>query len=74
MSSCRGCRPPQTGLWIVDQVVAFRHVFRNAKPIDKAVDEILFWHRLAKVIQLSPDSVEVLEVASQGVAGLDGAV
>jgi hypothetical protein len=44
----------------VDQVVAFRHVFRNAETIDQAVNKLLFWDRLAKVIQLGSDPVEVI--------------
>jgi hypothetical protein len=59
---------------VVDQIVAFRHVFRNAEAIDKAVNELLVWDRLTKVVKLRAYPVEVIQVTSQGVAGLDRAV
>ena len=58
----------------MDQVVALGHVLGDAESIDKAVNDLLVRDRLAKVIKLGADPVEVVEVSSQGVAGLDGAV
>ncbi len=58
----------------VDQVVPLGHVLRDAESIDKVVNELLVRDRLTKVIELGFDHVEVVEIASQGVAGLDGTV
>jgi hypothetical protein len=58
----------------VDQVVALWHILRNAESIDEAVNELPVRHWLTEIIQLRANSVEVVEVASQSVAGLDGAV
>ncbi len=48
------------GLGVMDQVVALRHVFGNAETIDKTVNELLVWDRLAKVVQLSANPVQVV--------------
>jgi hypothetical protein len=44
----------------MDQVVALRHVFGNAEAIDKTVNELLVWDRLAKIVQLSANPVQVV--------------
>ena len=64
----------EAGLGIVDQVVALRHRLGDAESIDKTVNELLVRNWLTKVIQLGADPVEVVQVTSQGVTGLDGAV
>ena len=53
----------ETGLRVVDQVVPFGHVLGDAEFIDKAVNELLVRDRLAKVIKLGTDPVEVVQVA-----------
>jgi hypothetical protein len=56
---------------MVDQVITFRHVFWNAETIDQAVNELLVCNWLTEIIQFRPDPVEIIQVASEGVAGLD---
>ncbi len=64
----------EAGLGIVDQVVALRHVLGDAESIDQTVNEFLVRNWLTKVIQLGADPVEVVQITSEGVTGLDGAV
>jgi hypothetical protein len=58
----------------VNQVVTFGHVLRDAESVDKAVNQFPVGNWLTKILQLGADPVEVIQVASQGVSGLDGAV
>jgi hypothetical protein len=58
----------------VNQIVSLCHILRDAEAVDQAVYQLLVGDRLAKVVQLSPNPVEVVQITSQGVARLYGAV
>ena len=59
---------------MVDQEVAFGHVLWHTQSIDQAGNQFAVSDGLSQVLELGPDAVEVCQVASKGVARLDGAV
>ena len=59
---------------MVDEEVPLRHILRDFQPVDKARDQLGISGRLTKVLQFGTNSIEIMQVASQSIARLNGAV
>ena len=59
---------------MVDEEVPLRHVFRDLQPVDQAGYQLSVGCWLTKVLELGANAVEVVQVATESVPWLDGAM